>query len=39
MNPPSETLLIDRLRSGDTAALEDLMERYASRVFRVAREA
>ena len=37
MNPPSETLLIDRLRSGDTAALEDLMERYASRVFRVAR--
>src|SRR5215813_3643256 len=37
MNPPSETLLIDRLRSGDAAALEDLIERYASRVFRVAR--
>lgn len=37
MDAPSENLLIDRLRSGDAAALEDLMERYASRVFRVAR--
>jgi len=30
-------VLVERLRGGDTAALEILMERYASRVFRVAR--
>jgi len=30
-------VLVERLRVGDTAALEILMERYASRVFRVAR--
>ena len=30
-------ILVERLRAGDTAALELLMERYASRVFRVAR--
>jgi len=33
----AETVLVERLRSGDCAALESLMERYASRVYRVAR--
>jgi RNA polymerase sigma-70 factor (ECF subfamily) len=33
----SELLLVTRLREGDVTALESLMERYASRVFRVAR--
>jgi len=32
-----DSVLVERLRSGDTGALEILMERYASRVFRVAR--
>lgn len=33
----SETVLIERLKDGDGAALETLMDRYASRVYRVAR--
>jgi RNA polymerase sigma-70 factor, ECF subfamily len=33
----SETALVERLRAGDVSALEALMERYASCVFRVAR--
>jgi len=33
----SETALVERLKQGDDAALEALMERHASRVFRVAR--
>jgi RNA polymerase sigma-70 factor, ECF subfamily len=33
----SEALLVERLREGDLTALEALMERYESRVFRVAR--
>jgi RNA polymerase sigma-70 factor (ECF subfamily) len=33
----AELLLVDRLREGDVTALEPLMDRYASRVFRVAR--
>jgi RNA polymerase sigma-70 factor (ECF subfamily) len=33
----AETVLVERLRGGDCAALESLMERYASRVYRVAR--
>ena len=37
MDAASETVLIERLRDGDDAALETLMERYASRVYRVAR--
>ena len=37
MDATSETVLIERLRDGDSAALEILMERYASRVYRVAR--
>jgi len=37
MDASSETILIDRLRNGEAAALEDLMGRYAGRVFRVAR--
>jgi len=37
MDALSETILIDRLRNGEAAALEDLMGRYAGRVFRVAR--
>jgi RNA polymerase sigma-70 factor, ECF subfamily len=37
MNAASETVLVERLRGGDASALEILMERYASRVFRVAR--
>jgi len=32
-----DSVLVERLRGGDTGALEILMERYASRVFRVAR--
>jgi len=32
-----EAALVDRLRGGDVTALETLMERYASRVFRIAR--
>ncbi len=37
MDAASETVLIERLRDGDGSALEALMERYASRVYRVAR--
>jgi len=37
MDTISENTLVDRLRGGDTGVLEVLMERYASRVFRVAR--
>jgi RNA polymerase sigma-70 factor, ECF subfamily len=37
MEATSEAVLVERLRGGDPAALEDLMERYTSRVFRVAR--
>jgi RNA polymerase sigma-70 factor, ECF subfamily len=37
MDAISENTLVDRLRVGDTGALEALMERHASRVFRVAR--
>jgi RNA polymerase sigma-70 factor, ECF subfamily len=33
----SEAALVERLKEGDGVALETLMERYASRVFRVAR--
>ena len=33
---PSDAALFDRLRAGDPAALEPLMERFASRVYRVA---
>ncbi len=38
MDVISENALVDRLRVGDTVALEALMERHASRVFRVARD-
>jgi RNA polymerase sigma-70 factor, ECF subfamily len=38
MDVISESALVDRLRVGDTVALEALMERHASRVFRVARD-
>jgi RNA polymerase sigma-70 factor, ECF subfamily len=38
MDVISENALVDRLRLGDTMALEALMERHASRVFRVARD-
>jgi RNA polymerase sigma-70 factor, ECF subfamily len=38
MDVISENALVDRLRRGDTAALEALMERHASRAFRVARD-
>jgi RNA polymerase sigma-70 factor, ECF subfamily len=38
MDVISENALVDRLRVGDTMALEALMERHASRVFRVARD-
>jgi RNA polymerase sigma-70 factor (ECF subfamily) len=37
MDAASEPVLVERLRQGDASALEALMERYASRVFRVAR--
>lgn len=37
MDAASETALVERLKQGDDAALEALMERHASRVFRVAR--
>mgnify|MGYP003693951443 CR=1 FL=1 len=37
MDDISETVLVERLKNGDGAALELLMERYASRVFRIAR--
>ena len=37
METTSESVLVDRLRAGDAAALETLMECYASRVYRVAR--
>ncbi len=37
MNANSESALIERLREGDAAALETLMARYVSRVYRVAR--
>src|SRR5262244_2924871 len=37
MYAASEAVLVERLREGDASALEALMERYASRVFRVAR--
>jgi len=37
MDAASEAVLVERLREGDASALEALMERYASRVFRVAR--
>jgi RNA polymerase sigma-70 factor, ECF subfamily len=37
MDAISESILVERLRDGDGAALETLMERYASRVYRVAR--
>ena len=41
MRPMPSTIpdgvLLERLRAGDAAALEALMERYASRIFRVAR--
>ena len=37
MGTTSETILVERLRSGDSQALESLMERYAPRVYRVAR--
>src|SRR5258705_12989586 len=36
MDVISENALVDRLRVGDTMAIEALMERHASRVFRVA---
>jgi hypothetical protein len=32
----ADLTLVGRLRSGDAAALEDLMERNASRVYRLA---
>ena len=37
METTSESFLVERLRGGDATALEDLMERHASQVFRVAR--
>jgi RNA polymerase sigma-70 factor (ECF subfamily) len=37
MDTTSDTDLVERLRNGDGAALETLMDRYASRVYRVAR--
>ena len=37
MDTASETALVERLREGDASALEALMERYASRIFRIAR--
>jgi RNA polymerase sigma-70 factor, ECF subfamily len=37
MDTASETVLVERLREGDASALEVLMERYASRIFRIAR--
>jgi|SRR5215831_12483414 len=37
METVSEADLVERLREGDATALEGLMERYAGRVFRVAR--
>jgi RNA polymerase sigma-70 factor (ECF subfamily) len=33
---PAEATLVERLRQGDTAALEALMERYSGRVYRLA---
>jgi RNA polymerase sigma-70 factor (ECF subfamily) len=36
MSGPSEVALLERLRAGDTTALEPLMERFASRVYSVA---
>ena len=32
----ADLTLVERLRAGDTGALETLMERYASRVYRLA---
>jgi RNA polymerase sigma-70 factor, ECF subfamily len=37
MDPISDTVLVERLRGGDTVALERLIGRYASRIYRVAR--
>ena len=37
MDADAELALVERLRGGDAAALEALMERHASRVYRVAR--
>ncbi len=37
MDPISDTVLVERLRGGDTVALETLIGRYASRIYRVAR--
>jgi len=37
MDTASEVVLVERLREGDASALEVLMERYASRIFRIAR--
>jgi RNA polymerase sigma-70 factor (ECF subfamily) len=36
-NPAPESEALERLRAGDASALESLMERFASRVYRVAR--
>lgn len=36
MEVPAELTLVERLRSGDAAALETLMERYATKVYRLA---
>src|SRR5262245_25848010 len=36
MDTASEVVLVERLREGDASALEVLMERYASRIFRIA---
>ena len=36
IGPPPDTVLVERLRQGDAAALEALMSRYAARVFRLA---
>ena len=36
IGPPPDTVLVQRLRQGDAAALEALMSRYAARVFRLA---
>ena len=36
MQLEAEAILVERLRGGDAAALEELMERYAARVYRLA---
>ena len=36
MESGTELSLIERLRNGDTGALEPLMDRYAARVYRLA---